>query len=111
MHGKTEILHLHQEFIQSIQLGDLESCICLPQITNHFFTFNHPNYAKWLVQYYDKHYFSFFHDKGCFGVKRTKKDFSRFPTDLPLEQTVNALAASQKTRVSYFTNSISPRLQ
>ena len=45
--------------------------------------------------------------KGCFGIKRTKKDFSRLPIDL--KQTVNADVASQKTGVSYFTNSISAR--
>ena len=33
--------------------------------------------------------------KGCFGIKRTKEDFSRLPIDLTLEQTVNADAASQ----------------
>ena len=47
--------------------------------------------------------------KDCFGIKRTKKDISRLPVDLTLEQTVNADAASQKTGISYFTNSISAR--
>ena len=47
--------------------------------------------------------------KGCFGIKRTKMDFSRLPIDLTLEQTVNADEASQKTGISYFTNSISAR--
>ena len=47
--------------------------------------------------------------KGCFGIKRTKEDLSRLPIDLTLEQTVNADAASQKTGISYFTNSISAR--
>ena len=47
--------------------------------------------------------------KSCFSIKRTKKDFSRLPIDLTLEQTVNADAASQKTGISYFTNSISAR--
>ena len=47
--------------------------------------------------------------KDCFGIKRTKKDISRLPVDLTLEQTVNAYAASQKTGISYFTNSISAR--
>ena len=44
-------------------------------------------------------------------IKRTKNDFSRLPIDLTLEQTVNADAASQKTGISYFTNSISARQQ
>ena len=47
--------------------------------------------------------------KGCFGIKRTKKDFSRLPIDLTLEQIVNADVASQKTGFSYFANSISAR--
>ena len=47
--------------------------------------------------------------KSCFSIKRTKKDFSRLPIDLTLEQTVNADSASQKTGFSYFTNSISAR--
>ena len=126
MHGKTaqfwfeyiEMLHLYHEFIRSIRLGDLELYIYgLPRITNYFFTFNHPNYARWLVRYHDnllklsethKDVYDEF-KKGCFGIKRTKKDFSRLPIDLTLEQTVNADAASQKTGFSYFTNSISAR--
>ena len=47
--------------------------------------------------------------KSCFGIKRTKKDFSMFSIDLLLEQTVNTDAASQKTGISYLTNSISER--
>ena len=93
MHGKTKILHLHHEFIQSIQPRDLKSCIyCLPQVTNYFFTINHPSYAKWLVRYCDKHFFLFLMiiKKGCFGIKRIKKDFLRLPIDLTLEQIVNA---------------------
>ena len=112
------MLHLYHEFIRSIRLGDLELYMySLPQITNYFFTFNHPNYARWLVRYHDnllklsethKDVYDEF-KKGCFGIKRTKKDFSRLPIDLTLEQTVNADAASQKTGISYFTNSISAR--
>ena len=89
----------------------------MPQITNYFFTFNHPNCARWLVRYHDnllklsethKDVYDEF-KKGCFGIKKTKKDFSRLPMVLTLEQTVNADAASQKTGISYFTNSISAR--
>ena len=109
------MLHLHHEFIS---LGDLELYIYgLPRITNYFFTFNHPNYARWLVRYHDnllklsethKDVYDEF-KKACFSIKRTKKDFSRLPIDLTLEQTVNTDAASQKTGISYFTNSISGR--
>ena len=126
MHGKTaqfwfeyiEMLHLYHEFVRSIRLGDLELYIYgLPRITNYFFTFNNPNDARWVVRYHDnllkviethKAVYDKF-KKGCFGIKRTKKDFSRLPIDLTLEQTVNADAASQKTGISYFTNSISAR--
>ena len=58
---------------------------CLPQITNYFFIFNHPNYVRWLVPYHDNH--DEF-NKGCFGIKINKKDFSRLPIDLTLEQIV-----------------------
>ena len=103
------------EFIRSIRLGDLELYIyCLPRITNYFFTFNHPNYGRWLVRYHNllklsetqKNVYDLF-KKGCFGIKRTKMDFSRLPIDLTLEQTINADVASQKTGILYITNSIS----
>ena len=112
------MLHLYHEFIRSIRLGELELYIyCLPRITNDFFTFNHSNYARWLVRYHDnllklsetqKDVYDEF-KKGYFGIKRTKKDFSRLLIDLTLEQTVNADAASQKTGTLYFMNSISTR--
>ena len=112
------MVHLHYKFIRSIRLGDLELNIyCLLRITNYFFTFNHPNCSRWLVRYHDKLlklsetqkdvYDEF--KKGCFSIKRTKKDFSRLPIDLTLEKTANADAASQKTRMSYFTNSLYAR--
>ena len=51
--------------------------------------------------------------KDYFGVKIIQKKFSRLPTDLTLKQTNNADATSQKkkTRISYFTNSISASQQ
>ena len=122
MHGKTaqfwfgyiEMLHLYHVFIRSIRLEDFELYICLPRVTNYFFSFNHPNYARWLVRYHDnlsklsephKDVYDEF-KKDCFGIKRTKKDFLRLTIDLTFEQTVNADAASQKIGISYFTNSI-----
>ena len=113
MHRKTaqflfeyiEMLHLYHEFIRSIRLGDLELYIYgLPRITNYFFTFNHPNYARWLVRYHDnllklsethKDVYDEF-KKDCFGIKRTKKDFSRLRIDLTLEQTVKADAEAKR---------------
>ena len=92
---------------------------CFPRITNYFFTFNYANYARWLVQYYDnllklsethKDVYDDF-TKGCFGIKGTKKDFSRLPIDLTLEQIINADAAGQKIEIPYFKNSISARQQ
>ena len=108
------MLHLYHVFIRSIRLEDFELYICLPRVTNYFFSFNHPNYARWLVRYHDnlsklsephKDVYDEF-KKDCFGIKRTKKDFLRLTIDLTFEQTVNADAASQKIGISYFTNSI-----
>ena len=95
VHGKTaqfwfgyiEMLHLYHEFIRSIRLGDLELYIYgLPRITNYFFTFNHPNYARWLVRYHDnllklsethKDVYDEF-KKDCFGIKKRKRIFQGF---------------------------------
>ena len=84
--GYIEMLHLYHEFSRSIQTGDLDLYIhCLPKITNYLFTFNHHNYARWLVSFHNnllklktthlevhKEFTS-----GCFSLKRTKKPFSR----------------------------------
>ena len=84
--GYIEMLHLYHEFSRSIQTGDLDLYIhCLPKITNCFFTFNHHNYARWLVLFHNnllklktthlevhKEFIS-----RCFSLKRTKKPFSR----------------------------------
>ena len=90
---------------------------CLPKITNLFFTFNQPNYARWTVKYYDnllklpeshpEVYTEF--SRKLFGIQRTTKPFSRTPIDLTLEQTINADAASQRTGISAMTNSIGAR--
>ena len=88
------MLHLYHEFVRSIRLGDLDLYIYgLPRITNYFFTFNHPNYARWLVRYHDnllklsethKDVYDEF-KKGFFGIKRIKMDFSILSIDLTLE--------------------------
>ena len=39
--------------------------------------------------------------EGWFGIKHTSKSFSRGPTDLTLEQTINADAASQRMGIAY----------
>ena len=46
---------------------------------------------------------------GGFGIRRSGKNFSKLPIDLTFERTVNANAASQKTGINSFTNSISAR--
>ena len=61
-HGKTamfwmqyiEIIRLYREFTRSMRIGDLDSYIsCLPKLSNYFFALNHPNYARWTVQYHN----------------------------------------------------------
>ena len=47
--------------------------------------------------------------KAALVLKKPKKDISRLSIDLTLEQTINAVTASQKTGTSYFTNSIAAR--
>ena len=48
--GYIQMVHLHHEFIRSIRLGDLELYIfSISKITNYFLSFNHPNYARWMV--------------------------------------------------------------
>lgn len=70
----------------------------MPKISNIFFMSNQPNYSRWLLKYYDnlvkvEETHPGLQDeleKGCFGIKRTSKPFSRQPIDLVLEQTINA---------------------
>ena len=125
-HGKTaqywmgyvDMLHLYHEFSRSIRTGDLDLYIyCLQQMTALFFTLNHQNYSRWLTMYHDKllklknsHpdiYGEF--KNSCFSLKRTSKPFSRIPIDLTLEQTINAVAACQRSGIISLTNSISAR--
>ena len=80
-------------------------------------TFNHPIYARWLVRYHDNLLkFIKTHNDVCekfqksgFGIKRTRKDSSRFPINLTLGQTDYADASIQKTGILNFTNSIPAR--
>ena len=44
-------------------------------------------------------------------LKESKKDFSRIPIDLTLDQTVNADTASQNTGILLFTDPISLRVR
>ena len=126
MHGKTtqywigyvNLMNLYQLLVRSAREGDLPLyTFCLSQISDLFFTFNQPNYARWTVRYHDnllklkeshpEVYKSF--SKGFFGIKQTNKKFSRLPVDLTLEQTINTDAATQKVGITNLTNSISAR--
>ena len=86
----TEIVHLYHDLSRSVRESDLDLFIhTIPKISCFFFAFNQPNYAKWMVQHHN--------------------NFSRSPINLTLEQTVNADAASLRTGIGAFTNSISAR--
>ena len=77
-------MDLYHDFTRSIRMADLEVFIsCLPKLTNIFFVLNHPNYARWLVKYYDsilklnethpEVYKEF--KQGWFAIRRTEKPF------------------------------------
>lgn len=125
-HGKTakfwfgyvEKVQLYHQFIRSIRTGNLDLYIyCLPELSNFFFAFNHHNYARWLVIYYDNllklkdMHLQVNEDfqNGCFALKRTSKPFSRIPIALTFEQTINADDACQRIGITTLTNSISAR--
>ena len=111
-------MHLYHDFTRNIRMSDLEVFIsCLPKLTNIFFGLNHPNYARWLIKYYDsilklsethpELYNEF--KQGWFAIRRTEKLFSSTAIDLMLEQTIHAEVASQSLGVLSITNSISAR--
>lgn len=85
----------------------------IPKMTNLFFIVNQPNYARYCVKYSDylnnvgKTHPGLQDDfnKGCFGVKRTDKPFSR----ISMEQTINADAAKRLSGIAHFTNSLAAR--
>ena len=113
-----QYMHLYKEFSRVIRTGDFDLFLyTLPQIASIFFAFNHPNYARWLIQYHNKLLtvedthptFRADLENGAFSIRRTKKNFSRTPIDLTLEQTQNADAANSLTGITCFTNSISAR--
>ncbi|CAH1108435.1 unnamed protein product [Psylliodes chrysocephalus] len=102
---------------RSVRTGDFSLYkYIMPQITNLFFAFNQPNYARWLVKYHNNLVnvgainpeIMEELEKGYFGIQRTEKSFSRQPIDLTLEQTINA-EAKRLVGIINFTNSISAR--
>ena len=99
------LIHLYHYFNRRAKTGDLDLYVsCLPDITNIFFTMNHLIYARWLVKCCDsliklpdthrKAYLDF--QNGWFGIKQTRKSFFSTPTDLTLEQTINADDSNQR---------------
>lgn len=84
-----------------------------------FFATAHVNYSCWLTKYhFDLLNMDDTHpglreilNNGCFTVRRPEHDFSRIPTDVALEQTINADAASRLTGITSFTNDYSARLR
>ncbi|CAG9822077.1 unnamed protein product [Phaedon cochleariae] len=126
LHGKTGQFRLiyctlvshYLEFDTAIRTGNHDLFLYeIPKICNLFFSFNHQNYSRWLVQYNENLLSvdethpglkdSFL--AGSFGMKRTEKPFSKIPVDLTLEQTINADAARSLTGISPFTNSLTAR--
>ena len=114
----VEMVQLYHQFTRSIRIGDLDLYIhSLHNISSLFFTFNHHNYAQWLVVCHNnflnmqKTHPQVYEDfrKGCFAIKRTSKQFPRVSVDLTLEQAFNADAACQRAGIIALTNSISAR--
>lgn len=104
----VNLVNYYLTLSRSIRIGDFELFrFILPKITNLFFICNQQNYARWGVKYHANllnvatthpDLFEEF-QKGCFGIKRTNKHFSRQPIDLVLEQTINADAARRLTGI------------
>ena len=101
----VEMVQLYHQFTRSIRIGDLDLYIhSLHNISSLFFTFNHHNYAQWLVVCHNnflnmqKTHPQVYEDfrKGCFAIKRTSKQFPCVSVDLTLEQAFNADAACQR---------------
>ncbi|KAK5637859.1 hypothetical protein RI129_000142 [Pyrocoelia pectoralis] len=101
------LINYYHILSRSIRTGDFGLFkYVLPKITNLFFAFNQPNYARWLVKYHnnllvvDETHPDIAEglEKGCLGIQRTDKSFSRQPIDLTLEQTINAEAAKARQR-------------
>lgn len=98
------LVHYYLTLSRSIRTGDFKLFkYVLPKITSLFFICNQPNYARWTVKYHAnllniaESHPDLLEDfeKGCFGIQRTNKSFSRqFPT-------INADAARRLTGKLY----------
>ena len=78
------MVQLYHQFTRSIRMGNLDLYIhSLYSNSSLFFTFNHHNYARWLVVYHNnflklqKTHPQVYEDfrSGCFTIKRTSKQF------------------------------------
>lgn len=111
-HGKTaqywlqytKLVSLYLQLSRSIRTSDLDLYIVtIFEIVAVFFSFDQPNYARWLVKFHDNLInLNKTHPglkdslmKGGFSIQRTNKPFSRAPIDLLLEQTINADAGNK----------------
>ena len=73
-----------------------------------FFALNRPNYTRWGVLFLNKLITAPSQCKkrdGGFSIRRSKKNYSRSPVDLTLEQTVNCNAASPSKVIVHMHNS------
>lgn len=125
-HGRTtqfammyvSLIELYQLYERGIRTSDVALYnYAAFEICALFFTFNHQNYARWLVRNHN----SFANietthpglleqfEKGALSIRRTSKNFCRSPIDLTLEQTVNANAVNRLTGISAFTNNLQAR--
>lgn len=98
---------------RALRTSDLELYkYALHQLLPLFFQFNHSNYARWLTLNYNKLMnmdvshpgLSCQFNNGILSIRRSKKNFSRTPVDLTLEQTINANCASKLTGITAFRN-------
>ncbi|KAK6168761.1 hypothetical protein SNE40_019944 [Patella caerulea] len=125
-HGKTakywytyvKMIRIFHLFSRSIHVGDHNLfTYCLFEMSSLFFSFNQPNYARWILRLHDNMMkidethpgLSEEFRNGALSIRRTPKDFSRSAVDITLEQTVNADAANRFSGISSFTNSIAAR--
>ena len=113
-----KLVQLHLMFMRACKTNNLRLFIfILGQMRHVFFSCSRHNYARWMVRYYlnlanvDTSHPGLRNvlENGAFTVNRTGKPFSRTATDLTLEQSVNADAASRLTGISSFTTSATAR--
>lgn len=82
----VEYVNNYQTFSRSIRMGDFDMYkFILNKLSDLFFVFNLVNYCRWILWYLDQLLnvsqshpsVNYQLQKGCFGIKRTDKSFSR----------------------------------